>query len=170
MAETEKPSEEQSGYTLREQTPAPDWKTAAEPITELQPMREQAEPRPEQATLFAGAEESGPEMPRQTIREQTGAVESPVEKPVQDVDNFRVPDHKIVGEALKTYIIVEVGEQIVLIDKHAAHERMNFDRLKQKDRPVPAQQLLAPQTLRLDPEALGLTEEFEELFVTGESL
>ena len=53
-----------------------------------------------------------------------------VEKPVQNVESQPIPDHKIVGEALKTYIIVEVGTELVLIDKHAAHERMNFDRLK----------------------------------------
>ena len=44
-----------------------------------------------------------------------------------------IPDHKIVGEALKTYIIVEQDDKLILIDKHAAHERMIFDRLKAQD-------------------------------------
>ena len=90
--------------------------------------------------------------------------ETPVENPVQDVDNFSVPDHKIVGEALKTYIIVEVEDRIILIDKHAAHERMNFDRLKAQQREIPAQQLLAPITRRVTAEEMGLLEEFGELF------
>ena len=34
------------------------------------------------------------------------------------------------GEVLNTYIIVERGDTVYLIDKHAAHERMNFDRMK----------------------------------------
>ena len=39
------------------------------------------------------------------------------------------PDFRIVGEALNTYILVETGESLLLIDKHAAHERVIFDRL-----------------------------------------
>ena len=90
---------------------------------------------------------------------------APVENPVQDVDNRAVPNHKIVGEALKTYIIVEVEDRLILIDKHAAHERMNFDRLKARQQPIPAQQLMAPQTLRVSAEELGLLEEYGELFL-----
>ena len=73
-----------------------------------------------------------------------------VENPVQNVEKPAIPDHKIVGEALKTYIIVEQGETLILIDKHAAHERMIFDRLKSQDRQIMAQSLLSPVTLRPD--------------------
>ncbi len=90
---------------------------------------------------------------------------APVEKPVQNVDNPPIPDHKILGEAFKTYIAVEEGDRLILIDKHAAHERMNFDRLKARSRPVPAQQLLIPRTLRLSGEDMTLLEEFGELFL-----
>ena len=34
------------------------------------------------------------------------------------------------GEVLNTYIIVEQGDKVLFIDKHAAHERLNFDRMK----------------------------------------
>ena len=74
-----------------------------------------------------------------------------------------VPDHKILGEALKTYILVEVGEQLLLIDKHAAHERMNFDRLKAMDREILSQTLLAPVTLRPDAGDCELLEQNGEL-------
>lgn len=73
-----------------------------------------------------------------------------VEKAVQNVEKPRLPDHKILGEAMKTYILVEQGEELLLIDKHAAHERMIFDRLKAQDRTVMAQSLLVPVTLRPD--------------------
>ena len=66
------------------------------------------------------------------------------------MESAPLPDHKILGEALKTYILVEVGDQLLLIDKHAAHERMNFDRLKAQDRQIMSQALLAPAALRLD--------------------
>ncbi len=91
--------------------------------------------------------------------------EEPVEKPVQNVDILPIPDHKILGEAFKTYIAVEEGDRLILIDKHAAHERMNFDRLKARSQPVPAQQLLVPRTLRLSAGDMALLEDFGELFL-----
>ena len=51
---------------------------------------------------------------------------------------------------MKTYILVEVGEELLLIDKHAAHERMNFDRLRATDRQILSQTLLTPAPLRPD--------------------
>ena len=86
-----------------------------------------------------------------------------VENSVQNVESQRLPDHKILGEALKTYILVEVGEQLMLIDKHAAHERMNFDRLKAMDRSVMSQTLLVPATLRLDAGDEELLEQYGSL-------
>ena len=68
------------------------------------------------------------------------------------------------GEVLKTYILVELKDRILLIDKHAAHERMNFDRMRQNPAAIPSQQLLAPMTLRLSAEDQALLEEFGELF------
>ena len=48
------------------------------------------------------------------------------------------------GEVLNTYIIVEQGDTVLLIDKHAAHERMNFDRYKAQGYRPMGQRLLAP--------------------------
>jgi DNA mismatch repair protein MutL len=52
---------------------------------------------------------------------------------------------RIVGELFNTYIVVEQGDKALLIDKHAAHERMNFDRLKAQGYRPMAQQLLCPK-------------------------
>ncbi len=52
---------------------------------------------------------------------------------------------RIVGEVLDTYIVCEDAEKNVwLIDKHAAHERVNFDRYKANLEPIMSQQLLTP--------------------------
>ena len=57
---------------------------------------------------------------------------------------------RIAGEVLKTYIICEDGEQNVwLIDKHAAHERIRFDALKADPVPPMAQQLMTPAAVTL---------------------
>ena len=56
------------------------------------------------------------------------------------------------GELFRTYIIVEQGDTALLIDKHAAHERTNFDRLKAADYQPMVQELLSPVTFSLAPE------------------
>lgn len=57
------------------------------------------------------------------------------------------PEFRLIGEALDTYILVQSGEDLVLIDKHACHERIIFDRLKSQSREIMAQTLLLPVTL-----------------------
>ncbi len=52
--------------------------------------------------------------------------------------------HRIVGEVLNTYIIVEEGKNVLLIDKHAAHERILFEKLRASMEPVVPQLLLTP--------------------------
>ncbi len=53
------------------------------------------------------------------------------------------------GEIFHTYILAEAGEELYLIDKHAAHERLNFDRLKSQDRPVMRQTLMTSLAVEL---------------------
>ena len=73
-------------------------------------------------------------------------------------------DWRIIGEALSTYIIVERGDSIFLIDKHAAHERMLFDKLKRETGAIMSQQLLTPMVLSMDREsAAALSENAEYL-------
>lgn len=54
------------------------------------------------------------------------------------------PPARLIGEAMHTYILVEKGDTLILIDKHAAHERINFDRLRQNPADIPSQTLLEP--------------------------
>ncbi len=56
------------------------------------------------------------------------------------------------GELFHTYVVVEQGDKALLIDKHAAHERANFDRLKAADYQPMVQELLTPAVLSLPPE------------------
>ena len=61
------------------------------------------------------------------------------------------PEIKVIGEAFKTYIIAQMGESIFIIDKHAAHERIIFNKLK-KERKTEVQALLTPVTVILPKE------------------
>jgi len=68
--------------------------------------------------------------------------------------------YRVLGEALGTYILVERGEELFFVDKHAAHERILFDRLKAQDYTPMPQALLAPITVDLGPElTAALTEQ-----------
>lgn len=60
------------------------------------------------------------------------------------------PPARLIGEAMHTYILVEKGDTLILIDKHAAHERINFDRLRQNPADIPSQTLLEPLPFRPD--------------------
>ena len=61
------------------------------------------------------------------------------------------PVFKVVGEAFRTYIIVEIENDLYYIDKHAAHERMNFERLKAETN-ISSQILLMPVAVKLSAE------------------
>ncbi len=67
------------------------------------------------------------------------------------------------GELFHTYILVEQGDKVLLIDKHAAHERANFDRLKAADYRPMVQELLTPVTFSLPPEERQILLEQGEL-------
>ena len=62
---------------------------------------------------------------------------------------------RLVGEVLNTYIIVEQGDKVLFIDKHAAHERMGFDALKSQGYRPMAQALLTPVSLTPRPAERG---------------
>ncbi len=60
---------------------------------------------------------------------------------------------RLVGELYQSYVIVEQGEEAFLIDKHAAHERILFEKLKANQEAISSQALLQPITVRLSPAA-----------------
>lgn len=75
-------------------------------------------------------------------------------KPAVNVDIEKEEDEPeiiFIGEAFATYIIVQSGSSIFMIDKHAAHERILFNRLKNQQS-VEVQALLAPVTVMLPKE------------------
>ena len=82
--------------------------------------------------------------------------------------------YHLVGEVFHSYLLVEMGDTMLLIDKHAAHERIIFEELKArmkaagKDRGMDAQLLLLPIEVMLMSEEVGLLEEYRaELEAVG---
>ena len=60
---------------------------------------------------------------------------------------------RMVGELYNSYIIVEQGDEAYLIDKHAAHERILFEKLKANQEKISSQMLLSALSVRLLPAA-----------------
>ena len=66
---------------------------------------------------------------------------------------------RVIGETMDTYILVEQGESLLLIDTHAAHERVLFEKLKSEEHPVMPPLLLPPVPVSLTkPEAQAVLE------------
>ena len=85
--------------------------------------------------------------------EKAVPVQNTIDLPLQSSLTQRAAPWRIAGEVLRTYIICESEDGSVwLIDKHAAHERMNFDKLKNAQEPPMRQTLLAPIAAELSRE------------------
>lgn len=78
------------------------------------------------------------------------------------VDDGENISFRLVGEAFKTYLIVEIDKELYFIDKHAAHERMNYERFKAQST-VEAQMLLAPVAVNLSKDEFDTVTENAEL-------
>jgi DNA mismatch repair protein MutL len=76
----------------------------------------------------------------------------------------RLPPLRVIGQVGATYIIAEGPQGLYLIDQHAAHERILFEKLlaEREQAMVASQALLEPQPVELSPEALGILEEHLE--------
>lgn len=111
-----------------------------------------AAPRVTPPPVFPAPAPAAPQPPRpiapaapvvqtvQTALEPGPETPSPLARAVPP----ETPPARLIGEAMHTYILVEKGDTLILIDKHAAHERINFDRLRQNPADIPSQTLLEP--------------------------
>ena len=117
------------------------------------PAREQVAAEAETVPA-AAMPEAAPSNDTTLSAPEAAPVQQELEMP-ETADSGETP-WRIAGEVLKTYIICEDGEQNVwLIDKHAAHERIRFDALKADPVPPMAQQLLTPAAVTLSAEEYG---------------
>ena len=73
-------------------------------------------------------------------------------QPIVEEGQPEVEPYRVIGEAFKTYILVEQGKKLLIIDKHAAHERMLFEKFKANRDGIETQMLLAPVTVTLSKE------------------
>ena len=94
-------------------------------------------------------------------------VSAPLQQEVTDVyENFlsdiAKPKHNIIGQVFDTYWIVQYNEKMYIIDQHAAHERVRYDRFAAKTDGIPVQAILIPYLIDVEPEDMDLLFEKEE--------
>lgn len=86
-------------------------------------------------------------------------MQKPIQKPIQKPNTDSFENLRIIGQVSKLYILAERGEDLVLIDQHAAHERILYEQvLKMKKSRV--QELITPVTIDLTPKEKVLMEEY----------
>jgi DNA mismatch repair protein MutL len=95
------------------------------------------------------------------------------EKPVQETlfserflsEKARL-QHRIIGQVFDTYWLVEYGDKLYIIDQHAAHEKVNFERLMKrlKDKKPASQYLNPPILLNLSGEESSMLEKYQSYF------
>ena len=71
---------------------------------------------------------------------------------------------RVVGELFNTYIVAEADNNMILIDKHAAHERLIYERLKAENKGVDRQLLLSPVVINLSKENHAVICESTDIF------
>ena len=81
----------------------------------------------------------------------------------REIDGPRLPPLEYVGQLLHGYLVAEAPAAAVLIDQHAAHERVLFDRIVRRlERRQPSSQLLLiPHVLDLTPDQVAASQEHE---------
>ncbi len=117
---------------------------------------------------------------RKELAEQPSVSQQPVAAPVtpavppkteEEALTTETPPYRIVGEVFSCYVIVEQEKELLLVDKHAAHERILFEQLKarqRKDGRVGSQSLLLPLSVTPTREEFASAEEYRaELEAVG---
>ena len=152
--------------TLTVESEKPTYQVAARPVTPLTPLASMTGeesvldilpdiPEPEKPSApkqCAPAEivpEPRPESEPEPETEQTALSALPQAEQTTLIPPPATEELRLVGEVFKTYIITERGGELCLIDKHAAHERILFEKLAKDYGNVAAQMLLVPVQVNL---------------------
>ena len=167
------PSRRTGGYPVRDSAPyraaSPAAPKAVSPESVSAPARARTPDMPSgnapRSPGAAGAPKEtpvSPAVPAEPVEKNIPAPETAAETvPEQTVldEAFRAEPVRYIGEALNVYILLEQGDRLLLIDKHAAHERILFDKMRLNEKPLMPQELLEPQPFNTDPDGAALLEE-----------
>ena len=153
--------------------------SAPTPYTRVEAPRAEALPLPNLARAAASVAPKDPisatamksvekaeekPMPAPVCAPSTPVVPAPVRvsEPTPVPEIVTVEPWRIIGEAFHCYVIVEQGEKLLLVDKHAAHERVLFENLKKKlkEHQNSSQMMMIPIELSMSAADIAVLEEY----------
>lgn len=85
----------------------------------------------------------------------------------QDEKYSKIPSYKYIGALFSTYIVIEIKDEIYIIDQHAAHERIMYEKVKENfysDKEKDSQIMLLPDIITLSHKEKDIVRENTELF------
>jgi len=85
----------------------------------------------------------------------------------EGIEEYQKPAYKFIGIVFKTYIIIEIGQEMYILDQHAAHERIMYEKVKENyysDSSKDSQMLLLPDVITLTHKEMDIAKENMEMF------
>jgi len=85
----------------------------------------------------------------------------------EEEGNYTIPKYKFIGIAFSTYIIIELDKELYIIDQHAAHERIMYEKVKEnyyRDDSKDSQLMLLPDIIRLTNKEMDIARDNMEMF------
>lgn len=85
----------------------------------------------------------------------------------EKTEEFKKPTYKFIGIVFKTYIILEIGNEMYILDQHAAHERIMYEKVKKNyysDTNKDSQMLLLPDVITLTHKEMDIAKENIKMF------
>ncbi len=113
--------------------------------------------------LFSATETAKPAAPKPASETWADTLRVPQEEPQLPGVKATAPLGRALAQLAGIYILAENEEGLLIVDMHAAHERINYERLKAAaDKNLSVQPLLVPVTFRVTGEEMGTFEEYGE--------
>ena len=85
----------------------------------------------------------------------------------EEDENKETPNYKFIGIAFSTYIIIQIKDEIYIIDQHAAHERVQYEKIKKNfydNKEKESQLMLVPDVITLTHKEMAIAEDSKEIF------
>jgi DNA mismatch repair protein MutL len=86
----------------------------------------------------------------------------------EKVEGFQKPKYKFIGIVFKTYIIIEIDKEMYILDQHATHERIMYEKVKKNyysEAKKDSQMLLLPDIITLSHKEMDIAKENREMFI-----
>ena len=85
----------------------------------------------------------------------------------EETEEFQKPMYKFVGIVFKTYIILEIDKEMYILDQHAAHERIMYEKVKKNyysEKSKDSQMLLLPDVITLSHKEMDIAKDNMKMF------